>query len=100
LLPTNIPNREKIFQITIKYTKLPQNIPSGRKKSIKRPSIIHPNWDFGSENIPSGNPGYGSQALPGGGRQLLVVDGDRDAAKVVMNFGVLDRAKQTNFMQP
>jgi hypothetical protein len=27
----NIPTREKMYQITIKYTPLPQNIPNGRK---------------------------------------------------------------------
>jgi protoporphyrinogen oxidase len=27
----NIPKREKINQITVKYSKMPQNIPNGRK---------------------------------------------------------------------
>jgi hypothetical protein len=69
----NIPKREKIYQITAKntqmgtkYTKWPQNIPNGGTvdpmakniptSSIARPSNIHPNWDFWSENMPSGNP--------------------------------------------
>jgi hypothetical protein len=27
----NVPKRGKIYQITIKYTKWPQNVPNGRK---------------------------------------------------------------------
>jgi hypothetical protein len=62
----NIPKRGKIYQITTKYIKLPQNIPNGHKidflslniptSSIARPSKIYPNCDFWSENKPSGNP--------------------------------------------
>jgi hypothetical protein len=37
-----------------KLTKWPQN---KSKSSISIPSKIYPNWDFGIENIPSGNPG-------------------------------------------
>jgi hypothetical protein len=43
----NIPNAQKIFQMTRKYTNI----------SNLRTSNIYPNWDFWSENIPSGNPG-------------------------------------------
>jgi hypothetical protein len=59
----------KIFQITIKFTKLPQNIPNGRKidqlvitytyiptSSIAVLSQIYPHWDFWFQNMPSGNP--------------------------------------------
>jgi hypothetical protein len=50
----------KIHQITIKYTKWLQNIPSGRKIyqtfSIPRPSKIVPNLDLWYANLPSGNP--------------------------------------------
>jgi hypothetical protein len=45
------------------YTKLPQTIKTAVKFtkklptfSIPRPSKINPNWDFGFENKPSGNP--------------------------------------------
>jgi hypothetical protein len=37
----------------LKYTKRPSNIPTS---SIIRLSKIFPKWDFGFENIPSGNP--------------------------------------------
>jgi hypothetical protein len=40
-----------------KYNKLSQNIPIF---SIPRPSKVYPKWDFGYENIPSGNSGQGS----------------------------------------
>jgi hypothetical protein len=52
----NIPNYYKIFQITTKYTKFPQNIPNDNiiyQTTIKiltfstpRPSKMYPNWDF------------------------------------------------------
>jgi hypothetical protein len=38
--------------MALKYSKWPQNIATF---SILRPSKIYPNWDFWSENIPSGN---------------------------------------------
>jgi hypothetical protein len=40
-----------------KYNKLSQNIPIF---SIPRPSKVYPKWDFGYENIPSGNSGQGA----------------------------------------
>jgi hypothetical protein len=51
-----------------KYTKWLQNTTNGHKlyqnlqlqdppSSIARPSKIYPNWNFGFENISSGNPG-------------------------------------------
>jgi hypothetical protein len=43
----NISNLHKIFQMAIKYT-----------FSNLLPSKINPNWDFGFENKPSGNPAY------------------------------------------
>jgi hypothetical protein len=50
----------KIYQITIQYTKKPQNIarwPSNIPTSfIARPSKIYPDCEFWSENKPSGNP--------------------------------------------
>jgi hypothetical protein len=56
----------KIYRKTIKYTKWTQNIPNDHKIdhmatniptfSIARPSKIYPNWTFGFENMPSGNP--------------------------------------------
>jgi hypothetical protein len=54
----NIPKRGKIYQITIKYTKLPQNI-CILTSSIAIPSKIYPNWwgGVGLKKIPSGNPG-------------------------------------------
>jgi hypothetical protein len=55
-----------IYQITIKYTKWPPNIPTGRKidqmaintktYSIARRSRIYLNWDLCFENMPSGSP--------------------------------------------
>jgi hypothetical protein len=47
----NIPKWGILYQITIIYTKWPQNIPNGHyvytpTSSIPRPSIIYPNWDF------------------------------------------------------
>jgi hypothetical protein len=52
---------EKIFQMAIKYTRWPQNIPTS---AITRPSKIYPNWDFRFENVPSGNLGLQSVARP------------------------------------
>jgi hypothetical protein len=62
----DIPKREKIFQLTIKYSQWPQNIPNGseiEQVDIKGTNIIHcktlefyPNWIFLFENMPSGNP--------------------------------------------
>jgi hypothetical protein len=46
--------REKVYQTIIKYTKWPQNMPTS---SIARTSKIYPNMNFGSTNMPSGNPG-------------------------------------------
>jgi hypothetical protein len=43
-----------MYQTVRKFTKWLQNIPTS---SVERPSKIYPNWDFGFENIPSGNPG-------------------------------------------
>jgi hypothetical protein len=52
----------KLCQLTIKYTKLPQNTYIDQM-AIKYTNIFHykilqiyPNWDFWFENIPSGNP--------------------------------------------
>jgi hypothetical protein len=66
----NIPKREKIHHITIKYTKWPLNIPNGRKidqmtikSSIARYSKIYSNWDFWFGNMPSGNPDLHVQDL-------------------------------------
>jgi hypothetical protein len=62
----NIPKWGKICQITITYTKWPQNIPKIYKITIIRftkwpqniPYKIYLNWNFRFENIPSGNPAY------------------------------------------
>jgi hypothetical protein len=43
-----------------KIKKMPQNRPNGHKINRHlqlKPSKIYPNWDFGFENMPSGNPG-------------------------------------------
>jgi hypothetical protein len=53
---TNLPNDHKIYQTAVIYSKWPKNIPTF---SISSPSKIYPNWDFGFEKIPSGNPGLG-----------------------------------------
>jgi hypothetical protein len=57
----------KTYQITLKYTKTPYNIPDGHKidqmanniptSSITAHSKIYPNRYFWFENEPSGNPG-------------------------------------------
>jgi DNA-directed RNA polymerase subunit M/transcription elongation factor TFIIS len=49
----NIPKRRKNIKWTEKFTKRPQNKPTS---STARTSKIYPNWDFWSENKPSGNP--------------------------------------------
>jgi hypothetical protein len=59
--------------MTTNYTKLPQNLPNGRKIfqmviaiptfSIPRPYKIYPNWHFLFENKPSGNPELGHQKI-------------------------------------
>jgi hypothetical protein len=41
--------------MAVKYTKCPLKIPTS---STARPSKNYPNYDFWSENIPSGNPGF------------------------------------------
>jgi hypothetical protein len=43
----------KTNHMVVKYFKWPQNISTF---SNPRPSKIYPNWDFGFENKPSGNP--------------------------------------------
>jgi hypothetical protein len=50
---TTLPNGLEIYQMTVKYSKLPLNMPI---VSILRPSKIYPNLNFWSENKPSGNP--------------------------------------------
>jgi hypothetical protein len=40
----NIPKREKIYQITIKYTKWPQSIPNGHKIYQNIPSQVPPQF--------------------------------------------------------
>jgi hypothetical protein len=56
----NIPKYYKIFQIVIKYTKWPENIPNGHKiyqhLPLQDPSKFTPIGIFGLKNIPSGNP--------------------------------------------
>jgi hypothetical protein len=47
--------------MVIKYSTSPQYVPNGHKlykhfPIYVRPSKIYPNWDFGFENKPSGNP--------------------------------------------
>jgi hypothetical protein len=61
----NIPKRGKIYQITIKCTKLPQDIPKCCQifqMDINYTNSFHSkalqNLDFWFENIPSGNPAY------------------------------------------
>jgi hypothetical protein len=49
----NVPNVLKLFQMSLKYSKCPLNIPIF---SNLRPSKIYSNWDFWFENKPSGNP--------------------------------------------
>jgi hypothetical protein len=50
----NLPNDHKIYQMVVKYSKWPQNIPT---LSFARSFKIYPYGNFGFENIPSGNPG-------------------------------------------
>jgi hypothetical protein len=62
----NITKTGKIYQLTIKYTKWPQNIPTGRKIYqhilFQDPPKFSPNWDVWFENIPSGNPAFEMQS--------------------------------------
>jgi hypothetical protein len=56
-----MPNYQNYYQITIKCTKGPYYIPKDHKICLHflfyvRPSQKYPNWDFGIENVPSGNP--------------------------------------------
>jgi hypothetical protein len=51
---TTLQNGQRIFQMAVKYSKWPYNIPTF---PILRPSKICPNLDFWFENIPFGNPG-------------------------------------------
>jgi hypothetical protein len=44
----NKPKREKIYQRTIKYTKIDKKTPTS---FIARPSKIYPHWDFWFENV-------------------------------------------------
>jgi hypothetical protein len=48
-----IPNGHKMYQMAGGATKWAYNTPTS---SIAKPSKIYSNWDFGFENIPSGNP--------------------------------------------
>jgi hypothetical protein len=50
---TTLPNGHKIYHMSPRHSEWPYNIPTF---SIPRPSKFYPNWDFGLENIPSGNP--------------------------------------------
>jgi hypothetical protein len=50
-----LPKGHKMYQMAVIYSKWPKNIPIF---SISRPSQIYPNWDFGFENKPSGNPDF------------------------------------------
>jgi hypothetical protein len=43
----------KMYKVALKYSRWPQNMPTFY---IPRLSAINPNWDFWSENVPSGNP--------------------------------------------
>jgi hypothetical protein len=62
----NIPNDHKLYQSAITYlyqmagklTKWPLHVPICiQASSIAKTFKIYPNWDFGFENKPSGNPG-------------------------------------------
>jgi hypothetical protein len=51
---TKLPIGHKIYQMAVKCSKWPNNIPTF---SIPKPFKIYPNWYFWFENKPSGNPG-------------------------------------------
>jgi hypothetical protein len=59
-LGTTYQNGKNIPQMATKCTKWPQNVPNGRKIyqhiPLQPPPKFIPNWEFGSENKPSGNP--------------------------------------------
>jgi hypothetical protein len=62
-LATTYQNGEKLYQLTIKFTKCPKIYQMAVHKiyqrlPLQRPSKIDPNLDFWFENIPSGNPVY------------------------------------------
>jgi hypothetical protein len=50
-----LPSDHKIYEMAVKYTDCKIYITTF---SILRPSKNYPNWDFGFENIPSGNPSF------------------------------------------
>jgi hypothetical protein len=41
----------------IEYSERQSNKPKFPTSVFARHSVIYPNWDFGFENVPSGNPG-------------------------------------------
>jgi hypothetical protein len=53
-ITTKLPIGHKIYQMAVKCSKWPKNIPTS---SFTKPFKIYPNWDFWFENKPSGNPG-------------------------------------------
>jgi hypothetical protein len=54
----NIPEREKIYQMTINYTKYTKvrKVDQMDITSSIASSKIYPHWDFWFDNIPFGNP--------------------------------------------
>jgi hypothetical protein len=52
-LPENLPNRHEKYQMVVKYSKWPQNIPN---MSIQRSSKIYSNRNFWFEKMLSGKP--------------------------------------------
>jgi hypothetical protein len=66
----NKPNDHKLYQMAVKQTKGPLNIPT---VSISRPSKTYSELGFGFENKPSGNPGsiHRSTCLPATSVQVV-----------------------------
>jgi hypothetical protein len=60
----NIPNHQKMYQMSITYTKCPLNIPNGNEIDQHFPfqgpqKYTYSNWVFWCRNIPSGNTDVG-----------------------------------------
>jgi hypothetical protein len=97
----NMPKWEKIYQMATIYTKWIKNMPNGRKifrmvtkftiTPLPRLSKMCQNWDFGFENIQSGNPGtvHKNSSMPVGSgvrkRRFLQFPGKKNISLEMKN---------------
>jgi hypothetical protein len=85
-ITTTLPNGHKIYQMTVKYYKWRYLILAF---FILRSYEIYPNWDFGFENKPSGNPDASGKEAATWGHRGLIIDRPPEAKPV-------DRMKPTD----